>query len=96
MTDVMIGDKKLTAGRYTIFAVPTEKEWTVTFNSHLDDWGVYKHDTANDVVSVTVPVQKIEELEAFSIVLYSPAKDNTVHIKMGWDTTAVEVPVKIL
>ena len=80
MTDVMIGEKELTAGRYTMYAVPTEKEWTITFNSHLDDWGVYKHDTANDLVSVTVPVQKVDELEAFSVVLYSPSKDNTVHI----------------
>ena len=96
MTDVMIGDKKLTAGRYTFFAVPSEKEWKVVFTNELDGWGVYKHDAANELASVTVPVQKIDALEAFSIVLYSPASDNTVHIKMGWDTTAVEVPVKML
>lgn len=96
MTDVMIGDKKLTAGRYTFFAIPGEKEWKVIFTNELDGWGVYKHDSANELASITVPTQKIDALEAFSIALYSPKNDNIVHLKMGWDTTAVEVPVKML
>lgn len=97
LTDVMVGDKKLKAGRYTLFAVPTAKEWKIVFTSSLDGWGIYKHDNSKDIASITVPTQKLQkELEAFSVVLYSPNKDNTVHIKMGWDTTAVEVPVKLL
>ncbi len=97
MTDVMIGAKKIKAGRYTMFAIPSAKEWKVVFNTGLDDWGVYAHDETKDVASISVPTQKLDkELEAFSISLYAPKKDNTVHIKMGWDTTAVEVPVTIL
>ena len=94
-TDVEVGGSKLTAGRYTMICVPTEKEWTIKFSKDLDYWGAYTYNPKNDVASITVPTQKVSAvIESFSIVLHSP-KDSIVHIKMGWDMTVVEVPVTL-
>jgi hypothetical protein len=95
MTDVKFGDKTVKAGKYTLLATPNEKEWTVTLNSVIYQWGVYAHDPKKDIASVTVPVQKSEEvIEALSIAMYEK-NDNVFHIKIGWDKTFVEVPVTL-
>ena len=35
-----IGDDYLVAGKYTLWTIPNEKEWTVIFNSKQYPWGV--------------------------------------------------------
>ena len=42
--DVKIKDKKLAKGRYSLFAIPTEKAWTIVFNKDTDTWGAFKYD----------------------------------------------------
>lgn len=95
MDDVKFGDKTVKAGRYTLLVTPNEKEWTVTLNAVTIQWGIYAHDTKQDVASVTVPVQSSDDvIEALSIVMYEKSK-NVFHIKIGWDKTIVEVPVTL-
>src|SRR5215210_3888345 len=67
--DVKIKDKKLARGRYTLYAIPTENQWTVIFNKDTDIWGAFKYDEKKDVLRVDVPVQKnTDTTEAFSIL----------------------------
>ncbi|NHN27227.1 DUF2911 domain-containing protein [Flavobacterium jejuense] len=95
MTDVVFGGTKVKAGRYTLIAIPTEKEWTVKLNSVNDGWGNYSHDPAFDIASITVPtLTSDKEIEALSITMYEKSK-NVVHIKIGWDKTIAEIPVTL-
>lgn len=95
LTDVVFGGTEVKAGRYTLIAVPTEKEWTIKLNSVNDGWGNYSYDSAFDVASVTVPTAiSANEIEALSIVMYEKTK-NVVHIKIGWDNTTAEIPVTL-
>src|SRR5688572_11614236 len=55
--DLTIGGKKLPAGKYSIFATPGEKEWTIILNSQTGQWGIKRggvanRDPANDVLTV--------------------------------------------
>lgn len=52
--DVMIESKVLKAGKYTLFTIPGESEWTIIFNKQLNQWGAYKYDPNQDVLRVTV------------------------------------------
>ncbi len=95
LTDVVFGGTNVKAGRYTLIAIPTEKEWTVKLNSVNDGWGNYSYDAAFDVASITVPTMTSDkEIEALSITMYEKSK-NVVHIKIGWDTTIAEIPVTL-
>ena len=95
MTDVVFGGTNVKAGRYTLIAIPTEKEWTVKLNTVNDGWGNYSHDPAFDIASVTVPTSTSDkEIEALSITMYEKSK-NVVHIKIGWDKTIAEIPVTL-
>lgn len=95
-TDVMFGDTKIKAGRYSMFAVPSETKWTLKLNTEVDTWGIYTNDANLDIATVTVPVQKSStEVEALSMIMYEKSQD-LAHLKIGWDKTYVEIPVKIM
>ena len=95
-TPVKIGDRLVPAGRYTIGAIPNANKWEVFFSLDVDGWGVYAYQPEHNVATITVPTSKTEEvIENFSISLYE-ATPGTVHLKMGWDTTVVEVPIELV
>jgi len=55
--DIMVEGKKLPAGEYGFFAIPTEKTWTLIFNSVPKQWGAFKYDASKDVLRVVVKVK---------------------------------------
>ena len=50
--DIMIQGKKLPAGKYALFTIPGETEWTWIFNSVWDQWGAYKYDETKDILRI--------------------------------------------
>ena len=90
--DVKIRDKKLSKGRYTIYAIPTASEWTIIFNKDTDIWGAFKYNEKNDVLRVDVPVQKSPVVaEAFSIQFTKSTAG--ADMMMAWDDVIVTLPI---
>lgn len=56
--DIMIQGQKLPAGKYALFTIPGETEWTWVFNSIWDQWGAYKYDESKDVIRISTKPQK--------------------------------------
>ncbi|EAZ79336.1 hypothetical protein ALPR1_16848 [Algoriphagus machipongonensis] len=91
--DITLGGKALSAGTYSLFAIPNEGEWTIIINSDLDYWGAFKYDESKDVLRISVPSKSIEEpIESFSIRFEESEAGKGV-MRMGWDKTMVEIPV---
>ena len=90
--DVKIKDKKLAKGRYSIFAVPSQTEWTLIFNKDTDVWGAFKYDEKKDVLRVSFPVQStVTTVEPFTI---SFTKSNSgADMLVAWDQAMVTVPM---
>ena len=66
--DIMIEDKLLPKGKYALFTIPGEKEWTIIFNSKSAQWGNYSYKQKEDVLRVTVAAGKSEAFnERFTI-----------------------------
>lgn len=90
--DVKIKDKKLSKGRYTLYAIPTETQWILIFNKDLDTWGAFKYDEKKDVLRVDVPVQKAAPAaEAFTVMFTKSATG--ADMVMAWDEATVTVPI---
>ncbi|GAA4948008.1 hypothetical protein GCM10023314_21640 [Algibacter agarivorans] len=85
--NLKISGKAVSAGEYSLFTIPGEKEWTIIFNKDINVWGAYSYKETNDIVRVTAPVSTGDLLEAFSIAF---SEDGTMHI--GWGTVRVAVP----
>ena len=91
--DVEINGTTVAAGRYTLYVLPTAKEWTVYFNSDLDGWGGYKYNAENNVAEITVPVElTLTTVENFGIIFEKMNKG--ANMIMAWDDTAVFVPIQ--
>jgi len=58
--DIMVEDKTLPAGKYSLFATPGKKEWTIIFNSVTGQWGIHRDGTANDDPAKDVLVVKVK------------------------------------
>lgn len=89
--DVMVGEanKKLPAGTYSLFTLPSSKDdWTVIFNKVADQWGAYDYEESADVVRIkgmSKPApQKAERMDF--------ALDGN-NVQLMWDDLVVGFPV---
>lgn len=55
---VKIEGKKLAAGRYALFTIAGDNEWTIIFNKNTAQWGAYTYDKADDILRVMVKPKK--------------------------------------
>lgn len=95
LTDATIQGRKIKAGVYSLYAIPNETEWTLIFNTDLDQWGAYSYKQDMDVLRVTAPVKKTEEPVENLTIQFRKAGDsmNESILMIAWDTTLVELPV---
>jgi hypothetical protein len=87
--DVKIEGKALPAGKYALFTIPNENEWTIIFNKDYNQQGAYNYDQKKDVLRVNVKPKKTAEfIETFTI---TPEKDK---VSLKWENTEVAFKVK--
>src|SRR5678815_1632494 len=60
--DVNMEGQPLKAGKYSLFFIPGEKEWTVIVNKVWDQWGAYKYDSTQDAIRFIVEPKMNESL----------------------------------
>jgi hypothetical protein len=86
---VKIEGKSLPAGKYALFTIPNENEWTIIFNKDFNQQGAYNYDEKKDVLRVNVKPKKTEQfVETFTI---TTEKDK---VNMKWENTEVGFKVK--
>lgn len=86
--DIKIEGQALPKGKYSLFTIPGENEWTIIFNKNPNQWGAYNYDKADDALRVKVKPAKTDKfIETFTI---SPEADGVV---MTWENTKVKFKV---
>lgn len=90
--DAIIQDKKIKAGRYTLYCIPHKDTWTIALNSNIDTWGL-ERDIAKDIARFEVPVQQTQNsLEYFTMVFEDEQKGPA--LLMAWDDVEVRLPFR--
>ncbi len=87
-----IGGIKVPKGTYTLFTLPTEKEWTLIVNKTVKQWGAYSYDPKQDLgrAKMTVAVSPAI-VEQFTVGLDAQGKAGT--LKLSWDRTVASIAV---
>ena len=89
---VKLGKKKISAGRYTLYALVEKDKWTIILNKDTDTWGAFKYNADQDLVRYEVPTGKCDDtVEYLSMLFDSPTKD-TLNLVIEWDQVKVSVP----
>jgi hypothetical protein len=90
--DIMLGSVHVPAGKYSLFTVPNEKEWTLVVNKTVNQWGAFKYDQAQDLGRTPMKVTKANApVEQFTINIESKGNQGT--LKLSWDDTVATVAI---
>lgn len=89
--DVTFGGEPVGKGRYTLYAIPGEKEFVIGVNSSLDRWGYSEPDYSQDVVRVTIPVEESVHTEQFTLDLKNSSEG--IDLIILWSDTRLTVPI---
>ncbi|MCY7311273.1 MAG: DUF2911 domain-containing protein [Bacteroidota bacterium] len=87
--DVKIEGQSLPAGKYGLYSIPGETEWTIIFNKTWKQWGT-QYKEADDALRVKVSPAKVDALnEKMTFVI-----DKSGKISLSWGDTVVAFMVK--
>jgi hypothetical protein len=91
--DIKVEGKALPAGKYSLYAIPGENEWTIIFNSATGQWGIKRtgettREEAKDVLNVKVKPRKAPLMN--ERLVYEVTNKGFV---LRWEN--LEVPVSI-
>jgi hypothetical protein len=87
--DVTIEGKPLKAGKYALFTIPSQNQWTLIFNKRPDQWGASEYDQGQDALRVDV---KPTKAPAFTERMTFAQKGDKVALM--WGDTQVDFSVK--
>lgn len=89
--EVNITGKKVQKGRYVIYCIPEENNWTIVLNSDLYTWGL-KIDSTRDEYKFTIPVAKTRfPYELFTMEFEKAGKG--MQLNMEWDSLKASLPI---
>jgi hypothetical protein len=92
--DIKVEGKSLPAGKYSLYAIPGEKEWVIILNSKTGQWGVKDDEStseepASDVLRLTVkPVKSANFNERLKYVVDENG------FALEWENLRVPVSIK--
>ena len=83
--DIKVNGAALPAGKYSLFSIADEGEWTIIFNKTWNQWGAYDYKMADDALRVKAKATKGNpSSEKFTINI-----DADGNVKMLWGENAV-------
>jgi hypothetical protein len=91
---MLIDGKKVPAGRYGLYALPTAADFTFILNKDANSWGAYAYKEANDLMRITVKSEKTAtptEALTFEFSDFTPTSTNLV---MRWEKVLIRLPIK--
>jgi len=83
--DVMIGGKKVTAGKYGLLSIPGETEWTFIITKQLDVTNPCAYKQDQDVVRVTSKPETLPFSIETMMINIDNIKNNSCSIGLVWD-----------
>ena len=98
-SDVLINGKKLPAGSYSFFAIPTKTNWTLIFNKVADQWGAFEYNQAEDAMRFTVKPQQNEFTEwleyNFSDMKVNKDGKNSAVVNLIWEKLKIPFTLEV-
>ncbi|MGH2645894.1 MAG: DUF2911 domain-containing protein, partial [Chitinophagaceae bacterium] len=90
--DVELEGHPVKAGKYALYTIPGEGEWTIILNKDVKNWGT-QYSQSDDVLRFKVNTQQLPfPIETFTINMDN-LRDSTATLYMIWGNTYVPVQV---
>jgi hypothetical protein len=90
--DLMLGSLHVPAGKYALFTIPDQNEWTLIINKVAKQSGAYEYDAKQDLGRVKMKLEKSPKvIEQLTISV--DGQGNRGALKIAWDDTIASIPV---
>lgn len=90
---VVVDNRNIGKGTYSVFSIPGASEWTVIFNKDTTLYGINSYDATKDVIRFKVkPRATSRYYESLTIDIDVVPNDAVVYI--SWEDTQISFPVK--
>jgi len=93
-SDVKMGGVDIPAGKYGLFTIPDEEEWTIIINTNWDQHLADDYQESEDVVRVKANATKLNEVVESLTYEVVEIDASTGSITISWDDTSVSFEIK--
>jgi Protein of unknown function (DUF2911) len=95
-SDVIVNGKKLKAGSYGFFTIPTKDKWTLIFNRVADQWGAFEYNEEEDVLRIQVtPETKPGFWQEWLAYTITKTSDKSAIVRLEWEKLKVPFTVEV-
>ena len=89
---VVLGEKLIPAGQYSLFAIPNKRQWTIILNSDETIYGLEGYDETKDVIRFNTAVNIVDRYyESFTVAIDLINTNAELHI--SWENTNISFPI---
>jgi hypothetical protein len=93
-SELMIGTVKIPRGSYTLYTLPTAKQWTLIINKQTGQWGTV-YNEKQDLVRIPLKKSTLKQpMEKFTISLEPAGKYSGV-LKLSWENTQLSTELQV-
>jgi hypothetical protein len=94
-SNVKIGNKPVAKGRYTMYCIPDENNWTLIINRDNYAWGHFNYDSKKDVVRKEISLDRNQDIvEAFT--MYFDETRTGANLILLWDDLKAVLPISLM
>lgn len=91
--DITINGSQLKAGKYSIWSIPNDKEWTIIFSKKWDAWHS-KYPEGEDELRIQLTVEEGNHMEV--LAYYFPeVTANSAVLRLHWGNTIIPLRIEI-
>jgi hypothetical protein len=90
---VIIDNKKINKGSYSVFTIPNTNEWTVILNIDTTLYGVASYDKRNDAIRFNAKAQSTDRYYE-SLTIDIDVKPNNAIVYIAWENTQISFQVE--
>lgn len=87
--DLLIEGKKLPAGKYGFFVIPSKEMWTIIFNTRWNQHGKDEYNQEEDVLRLNVKPNYSEEIKEHLEYTITKKSDTSGTISLSWEKVSV-------
>ncbi|TPN88909.1 DUF2911 domain-containing protein [Aquimarina algicola] len=93
--EYIIEGDTISKGKYALYAIPNEDNWTIFFNKDTEGWGQYTYKPENNVYELNIPVEKSPEFtETFTIGFLNTSLNNG-ELYVQWENSRIKIPITV-
>lgn len=90
--DVVVSGNEVPKGKYGLFTIPGENEWTIILNKVWDQWGAFNYNEEEDLLRFNVKPEK-SDFTARLLFTFEYKSPYSANIVLEWNH--IEVPFLI-